>query len=98
MWSTCYYSLSVNKLESFYCHNWLRSNNVLCTHRTLLRDISLTDQGQSAAATYETVSATYEEIPASREVKGDYSFTQNSAYSTVVSGRDAPAAEGIYDN
>ncbi|XP_064386387.1 sushi, von Willebrand factor type A, EGF and pentraxin domain-containing protein 1-like [Halichondria panicea] len=58
------------------------------------RDISLTDHGQSAAATYETVPATYEEIPASREVKGDYSYTQNNAYSTV-SGREAPAAGGI---
>ncbi|XP_064386437.1 hemicentin-2-like isoform X2 [Halichondria panicea] len=61
---------------------------------TVPRDISLTDQGQSAAATYETVLATYEEIPASREVKGDYSYTQNNAYSTV-SGREAPAAGGI---
>ncbi|XP_064386375.1 sushi, von Willebrand factor type A, EGF and pentraxin domain-containing protein 1-like isoform X2 [Halichondria panicea] len=64
---------------------------------TAPRDISLTDQGQSAAATYETVPATYEEIPGSREVKGDYSYTQNNAYSTV-SGREAPAAGGIYDN
>ncbi|XP_064386486.1 uncharacterized protein LOC135335013 [Halichondria panicea] len=61
------------------------------------RDIPLTDQGQSAAATYETVPVTYEEIPASREVKGDYSYTQNNAYSTV-SGREVPAAGGIYDN
>ncbi|XP_064386377.1 sushi, von Willebrand factor type A, EGF and pentraxin domain-containing protein 1-like isoform X2 [Halichondria panicea] len=62
---------------------------------TVPRDIPLTDQGQSAAATYETVPATYEEIPASREVKGDYSYTQNNAYSTV-SGREAPAG-GIYN-
>ncbi len=68
------------------------------THRTVPRDISLADQGQSAAATYETVSATYEEIPASKEVKGDYNYTQNNVYSTVVSGREAPAAGGIYDN
>ena len=66
-------------------------------HRTVPRDIPLTDQGQSATATYETVPATYEEIPASKEVKGDYSCTQNNAYSTV-SGREAPAAGGIYDN
>ncbi len=74
-------------------------SNIICslTHRTVPRDIPLTDQGQSAAATYETVTATYEEIPASREVKGDYSYTQNNAYSTV-SGREAPAARGIYDN
>ncbi|XP_064386386.1 CUB and sushi domain-containing protein 3-like isoform X2 [Halichondria panicea] len=64
---------------------------------TVPRDIPLTDQGQSAAATYEIVPATYEEIPASKEVKGDYSYTQNNAYSTV-SGREAPAAGGIYDN
>ena len=57
------------------------------THRIVTQDISLTDHGQSAAATYETVPATYEEIPASREVKGDYSFTQNNAYLTV-SGHD----------
>ncbi len=69
----------------------------LSTHRTVPRDISLTDQGQSAAATYETVPPTYEEIPASREVKGDYSYTQNNAYLTV-SGREAPAAGGIYNN
>ncbi|XP_064386046.1 CUB and sushi domain-containing protein 2-like [Halichondria panicea] len=61
---------------------------------TVPPDISLTDQGQSAAATYETVPATYEEIPASKEVKGDYSYTQNNAYLTV-SGREAPAAGGI---
>ncbi|XP_064386456.1 uncharacterized protein LOC135334989 [Halichondria panicea] len=61
---------------------------------TVPQDISLTDQGQSAAATYEIVPATYEEIPASREVKGDYSYTQNNAYSTV-NGREAPAAGGI---
>ncbi len=66
------------------------------THRTVPPDIPLTGQGQSAAATYENVP--YEEIPASREVKGDYSYTQNNAYSTV-SGREAPAAgEIIYDN
>ncbi len=73
-------------------------SSVLSTHRTVPQDIPLTDQGQSAAATYETVPATYEEIPASREVKGDYSYTQNNAYLTV-SGRGAPAAgEIIYDN
>ncbi|XP_064386381.1 sushi, von Willebrand factor type A, EGF and pentraxin domain-containing protein 1-like isoform X2 [Halichondria panicea] len=62
--------------------------------RTVPRDISLTDQGQSAATIYETVPAIYEEIPGSREVKGDYSYTQNDAYSTV-SGREAPTAGGI---
>ncbi|XP_064386214.1 sushi, von Willebrand factor type A, EGF and pentraxin domain-containing protein 1-like [Halichondria panicea] len=50
------------------------------------QDIALTDQGQSAAATYETVPAIYDEIPASKNVKGDYIFSQNNAYSTV-SGR-----------
>ena len=72
-------------------------SSVLSTHRTVLQDIPLTDRGQSAAATYETAPAIYEEIPASREVKGDYSYTQNNAYSTV-SGRgntEAPAAGGI---
>ncbi len=72
-------------------------SSVLSTHRTVPQNIPLTDQGQSAAATYETVPATNEEIPASRKVKGDYSYTQNNAYSTV-SGRDTPAAGGIYDN
>ncbi|XP_064386185.1 CUB and sushi domain-containing protein 1-like isoform X2 [Halichondria panicea] len=48
---------------------------------TVTQDIPLTDQGQSAAAIYETVPATYEDIPASREVKGDYGFSQNNAYS-----------------
>ncbi|XP_064386409.1 receptor-type tyrosine-protein phosphatase delta-like isoform X3 [Halichondria panicea] len=61
---------------------------------TVPRDIPLTDQGQSATATYETDPATYEEIPASREVKDDYSYSQNDAYLTV-SGSEA---EGIYDN
>ena len=75
-------------------------SNIICsphTYRTVTQDISLTDEGQDAAATYETVPATYEEIPASKEVKGDYSYTQNNAYSTM-SGREAPAAGGIYDN
>ena len=63
-------------------------------HRTVPQDIPLTDQGQSAVATYETVPAVYEDISASREVKGDYSYTLNNAYSTV-SGREAPAAGGI---
>ena len=85
------------KTESFYCHNYYKVSSVLSTHRTVPRDIPLTDQGQSAVATYETVPATYEEIPASKEVKGDYSCTQNNAYSTV-SGREALAAGGIYDN
>ncbi len=73
-------------------------SSVLSTHRTVPQDIPLTaaDQGQSAAATYENVPATYdpEEIPASRD---DYSYTQNDAYSTV-SGHEAPAAGEIYDN
>ncbi|XP_064386051.1 sushi, von Willebrand factor type A, EGF and pentraxin domain-containing protein 1-like [Halichondria panicea] len=62
---------------------------------TVTQDIPLTEQGQSAAATYETVHATYKEIPASREVKGDYSYTQNNSYLTV-SGHDnteTPAVE-----
>ncbi len=75
--------------------SWFKVVCVVChllsllMHRTVPQDIPLTDQGQSAAATYETVPAVYEEIPASREVKGDYSYTQNNAYSTV-SGREAP--------
>ncbi len=63
------------------------TTSLISTHRTVTQDIPLTEQGQSAATTYETVPATYEEIPASREVKGDYSYTQNNAYLTV-SGHD----------
>ncbi len=74
-------------------------SSVLSTHRIVPQDIPLTaaDQGQSAAATYENVPATYEEIPPSREVEGDYSYTQNNAYLNV-SGHEAPAAGEIYDN
>ncbi len=60
-------------------------------HRTVPQDTPLADQGQSEVVTYEIVSATYEEIPASGEVKGDYSYTQNDAYLTTT------AAGGIYD-
>ncbi len=84
----------LNKLKAFII---IITTPVLSTHRTVPRDISLTDQGQSVKTTYETVPATYEEIPASEKVKGDYSYTQNNAYSTV-SGREAPAVGGIYDN
>ena len=55
-------------------------------YRSVSNDLSRSDKGQSAAATYETVSGTYEEISASssRDVKGQYEYTENEAYATTT--------------
>ena len=82
------------KLEVFI----VTTTSVLSTRSTVARDIPLTDQGQNATAIYETVHATYEEIPANREVKGDYSYTQNNAYLTECGPGETPAAGGKYNN
>ena len=59
---------------------------ILLVFRSVSNDLSLSDKGQSAATTYETVPGTYEEIPASssKEVKGHYEYTQNEAYATTT--------------
>ncbi len=52
--------------------NYYILNNIICSLHTQDCSSRLTDQGQSAAATNETI--TYEEILTSRDVKGDYSL------------------------
>ena len=51
--------------------------------RSVPNYLSLPDRGQSSSHINETISSMYEEVdPASlsREVKGDYEYTQNRAF------------------
>ena len=55
--------------------------------RSVPNYLSLPDRRQSSSHTNETMSNMYEEVdPASpsREVKGDYEYTQNQAYATTT--------------